>query len=449
MIWHYFPIGMRFPVADFSEETRRKCWKIALSAVFASDASQTGLYEACESFDPIVQSPVYICIVCYVGIKQSRAAGETLHALDALLTRLCLHKPFVQANTLENFGPYPILAEIDGEGKIKPTEIGASFIPTEPPTPMKRSEGKTVLIALPFNRIGSDAERLSRVIGTAAAERGFRVRRMTVADGGKGTVRALVAGTGGRYETVPCEDMNGNRIGMLVGVIPGHIAVIEAGDTTDVSMQTEQAQPIGQRSSSCVGIQIKKTLDLGFRKIRIGLGDSAVSDFGLGALHALGMRFVDATGETLEPGPETLSKITDIDRSGLDPRIAETELTLLYHGDAPLIGGNDAREQEILRIASVLGADPAIPGSGAACGLGFALSSIGGRLLPGAETIRDCIGFDAALADADFYIGESGSDPALLRRYPNLKRAIACPDGEEPSDEMTREMFDNTALPAL
>ena len=137
MIWHYFPIGMRFPVADFSEQTKRACWKIALSAVYSADPRGTGLYEACESCDPVSQSPVYTCIVCYVGIKQSRAAGARFHALDALMTRLCLDHPLVQANYLESFGPYPILAEINTEGKIVPTESAAAFMPTEPVVPCK------------------------------------------------------------------------------------------------------------------------------------------------------------------------------------------------------------------------------------------------------------------------------------------------------------------------
>ncbi|MBQ6235533.1 MAG: glycerate kinase [Clostridia bacterium] len=450
MIWHYFPIGMRFPVADFSEETKRGCWRIALSAAFASDATQAGLYEACETFDPIAQSPVYICIVCYVGIKQSRAAGETLHSLDALLTRLCLHKPLVQANTLESFGPYPILAEIDGEGRIKPTEAGTPFIPTEQPTPMKRSEEKTILIAPPFGKDGCDAERLTRVIGIAATERGFRVRRIAVADGGKGTVRALVAGTGGRYDTVMCEDVNGESVRMTIGVIPGRIAVLESADALGPSALPGEAAPLSERSSACVGTLIKKTLDLGFRKIWIGLGDSTTSDFGFGALHALGMRFLDADGETLVPGPETLPKITEIDRTELDPRLAETELTLLYNDDKPPIGGDGVCEKEMLRVASVLGGDPNAPGSAAAGGLGFALSAIGGTLLPGAQTVCDRIGLKDALMNADFYIGGSGIDPEkLMLAYPNLKGVAACLDGEEPSETRIGEMFDRSILPTL
>ncbi len=438
MIWHYFPIGMRFPVADFSEETRRACWKIALSAVFASDATQTGLYEACETFDPITQSPVYICIVCYVGIKQSRKAGAALHSLDALMTRLCLHQPLVQANTLENFGPYPILAEIDGEGRIKPTEAGAPFIPTEQPKPMQPSAGNTILIAPPFED-GSDAERVSRMVGIAAAEHGFRVRRMTVANGGTGTLRALVSGTNGRYEKVTCSDANGDRVGMLVGVIPGHIAAIEAENAVGSATISEKASA-PELSSASIGELIKKTLDLGFRKIWIGLGELPIDDLGLGALHALGMRFADADGETVDPCKESVSRIARVDRSGFDPRLAETELTILYVSGTTLCGKAPV---------SGLEGDPDAPGSGAAGGLGFALSCAGGRLLPGEQTIHERIGLAAALKTADFYIGGSTVDTEkLTQAFPNLKGVAVCPGGE-PCETKIGEWFDRSILSAL
>ena len=437
MIWHYFPIGMRFPVVDFSEETKRACWKIALSAVFASDATKTGLYEACDAFDPIAQSPVYICIVCYVGIKQSRAAGETLYSLDALLTRLCLYKPLVQANTLENFGPYPILAEIDGEGTIKPTEAGSPFIPTEQPTPMQPSEDKTILIAPSF-KDDCDAERLSRVVGIAAVEHGFRVRRMTVANGGRGTVRALVSGTNGRYETVNCENVNGENVKMTIGVIPGHIAVIQSEDALGSS---ENTLSLSEQSSACVGTLIKRTLDLGFRKIWIGLGETPAADLGLGALHALGMRFADADGETVVPCQSSVQRIVQADRSGLDPRLAETELTVLCASDATLCRGT---------TVSGIEGDPDAPGSGAAGGLGFALSSIGGRSAPGEQTILDRIGLASALKNADFYIGGPGIDPKLpTQEYPNLKGVAVCPSEEESDETKIGEWFDRSILPAL
>ncbi len=403
MIWHYFPIGMRFPVRDFSNETRRKCWETALSAAFASDARGTGLYEACETYDPGSQSAVYTCIVCYVGIKQSRAAGKTYHSLDRLMARLCLNNPLVQANYLESFGPYPILAEIDDAGKVRPSETGALFLPTEPVEPMRPADDWTVLIASAGTE-SCDAETVSRVLGTSAADNGFHVRRAVLANGGEGTVRSLVSGTNGRYETVALESPGGDRTKAVIGVIPGPVAVLEAASVCGES-----------KSSRAVGSLIRKTLDLGYRTIWIALGDTFVSDFGTCALSALGIQFLDTENNPVEPCSETLQTIDHIDRSGLDPRIGESRIVLLYNNADPV------SEPETARLAALYGFDPGPSETGINDGLALALASIGGTLVPGADRIPECIGLSEAVRTADFVIAADRSfdESCIPKRSPS------------------------------
>ena len=502
MIWRYFPIGMRFPVSDFSDQTRRTCWEVALSAVFASDARGTGLYEACEAYDPGTQGPVYTCIVCYYGIKQARAAGKTMHALDALMTRLCLHDPLVQANYLESFGPYPILAEIDANNVIRPNENGCAFLPAGPIEPMKPSDGWTLLLAPDSMKGVCDAERLTRILGTAAADHGLRVRRMPVADGGEGTVRALVDGTNGRFESVVCEDLNGDRASMTIGVIPGSVAVLEVADAVGFLRKNDGTPPIERRSSRGVGMLIKKTLDLGYRNLWIGLGGSLTVDLGLGALSTLGIRFYDENDLPVEPCPETFARITRIDRSDMDPRIGKSHITLLHDVTAPLLGPNGALrvfgpqkgatdaqiaqwEAQFERLAPMLGGDENAAGSGAAGGLGFALASVGGALQSGADLILDRIGLSYAMREADFVItGEGNFDaqsvrfrkaPAavlerlsasdrpgclfvgknslsteeVLQEHPNLKDVVVCPIGDEPYAETLTRTFTRSVLPMI
>lgn len=257
MIWHYFPIGMRFPVRDFSETTKRACWEIALSAAFASDARGTQLYEACETFDQGSEYAVYTCIVCYEPIEQSRTAGKTMHGLDRLMTRLCLHDPLVQANYLERFGPYPPIGEIDANGTVIPAEAGEAFLPTEGIGPMQRSEGWELLFVC-------DREADTRTLGAAAAENGFRVRRLLLADGRAGAVHALVSGTNGRYETVLLNGADGVRTSCTVGVIPGRTAVLET-----YGVAPEQAEEL-----------VRGVLDFGYRKLLI-VGDGTHSFLGI------------------------------------------------------------------------------------------------------------------------------------------------------------------------
>ena len=261
MIWHYFPIGMRFPVRDFSDASKRRCWEIALSAIFSSDPCGTGLYEACEAYDPGAGMPVYTCIVCYEGIKQARAAGKRFHALDALSSRLTLHEPFVQANYLESFGPYPLIGSIDGNGAITGSDA-APFLPTGLPEPMTEGHGLSILIAA--NGPDGTAETTLRTLGAAAADRGYSVTRTAIADGGAGTVRALVSNRNGRYETVACTDETGERVVETIGILPGGIAVLEA------TRGARQFQTL-----------IRKTLDLGYRNVLLAPGALDPSEYEL------------------------------------------------------------------------------------------------------------------------------------------------------------------------
>ena len=232
MIWHYFPIGLRFPVKDFSDDTKRMCWETALSALCASGAAGATLYDAQETYDYGSGGPVYTCIACIEGIKQSRLIGKALYDLDALTARLCLHRPFVQANYLESFGPYPILGKETENGAAEITESGAPFLP-EQVAPMRKPSGMKILIAA--DGIGAElpAETVTRALGAAAAAHGLRVRRMALACGTAGTVRALVTATNARYEMLNCTTADGQRFSETIGVLPGCEAVTESAGLPD------------------------------------------------------------------------------------------------------------------------------------------------------------------------------------------------------------------------
>ena len=262
---------------------------------------------------------------------------------------------------------------------------------------------------------------------------------------------------------------------MTVGVIPGHIAVLESEDAVGRSLLSEKTPLPSERSSACVGELIRKTLDLGFRKIWIGLGESPVADLGLGALYALGVRFCDADGQEVVPCNASVQRIAKIDRSGLDPRLQATELVALCASRATL-----PEETAV----SALGGDPHAPGSGAAGGLGFALSLIGGTSVCGADRIMERIGLGSAVRESDFVItagkgpGADGSfcdateavlerlsegsrsgcllvadaeadTEAILRAHPELKGVAVCPPKDEPYAEAVVRAFSGTVLPMI
>ncbi|NEE50381.1 glycerate kinase, partial [Streptomyces sp. SID8455] len=151
-------------------------------------------------------------------------------------------------------------------------------------------------------------------------------------DGGEGTAEALALAGGGRL--VPC-----TATGPVGDPVPSHFALLGGGTTpSPLTAVVEMAAvaglalvPPGLRHPGAtttygVGELIRAALDAGARRILIGCGDSGTSDGGAGALQALGARLTDRHGRELRRGGGALHELERIDPSGLDPRLARTEL---------------------------------------------------------------------------------------------------------------------------
>jgi glycerate kinase len=181
-----------------------------------------------------------------------------------------------------------------------------------------------------------------------------------------------------------------------------------------------------------LGELLGRALDAGVGKILIGLGGSAATDGGTGALAALGARFLDAAGEPLPPGGGALAELARVDLSGLrggpgGGAMCLTDVT------APLLGAQGAAavfapqkgadgeqiarlEAGLARLAELLGGDPEAAGAGAAGGTGYGLAAAwGAELVPGAVEVARVAELDRALAGADLVItGEGRFDETSL-----------------------------------
>jgi glycerate kinase len=175
-----------------------------------------------------------------------------------------------------------------------------------------------------------------------------------------------------------------------------------------------------------------RALDAGAGRILAGLGGSAATDGGTGALAALGARFLGASGQPLPPGGGALAALARVDLSQLRPPPAGG-VTCLTDVTAPLLGprgaaavfapqkGADGTQVALLeaglaRLAGLLGGDPAAPGAGAAGGTGYGLAAAWGAVLvPGALELGRLAGLDRALTGADLVItGEGRFDDTSL-----------------------------------
>ena len=126
------------------------------------------------------------------------------------------------------------------------------------------------------------------------------------------------------------------------GVFHGDSAIIEMAAASGLPMvPTEKRNPLNTTTYG-TGELIKDALDHGYRKLSIAIGGSATNDGGMGAMSALGVRFLDAEGNVLTGVGSDLEKVADIDMSGLHPAVAEAEITVMCDVTNPLTGPDGA-----------------------------------------------------------------------------------------------------------
>ena len=261
------------------------------------------------------------------------------------------------------------------------------------------------------------------------------VRKIPIADGGEGTVAALVTATNGQLRQTEVTDPLGNKIIAHWGVLgDGRTAVIEMAAASGLPLVPKEKRDPRVTTTYGTGELIKAALADGLAKIIIGIGGSATNDGGTGMARALGVRFLDAAGQEVAAGGGSLAEICQIDTTGLDPRLKNTEIVVACDVDNPLCGTRGASavfgpqkgatpemvqqlDAGLAKYAScarqATGRDVAEKaGAGAAGGLGAGLMFFTpAQLKPGVEIVLDAVGFSDIVRDADFVItGEGRTD---------------------------------------
>ena len=261
-----------------------------------------------------------------------------------------------------------------------------------------------------------------------------------VADGGEGTVDALLRAMGGRrmhtQVTGPMFEPEDAEWGMLED---GITAVMEMAQASGLPYVAPEAKDPRKATSLGTGEMIRDAISKGARKILIGIGGSATNDGGIGMLTALGARFLDESGKEVSPVGGSLARIVRADFKGLMPELRETEITVICDVTNPLLGENgatfiygpqkgavsairDELESGMVNYAAVvqnaLGHDIAsFPGAGAAGGLGAALAGVlGAQLKSGIDAVLETVHFDEMLEGIDLVItGEGRIDGQSVR----------------------------------
>lgn len=261
-----------------------------------------------------------------------------------------------------------------------------------------------------------------------------------MADGGEGTVDAVMQATGGTLRTVRVTGPMGERVAATYGVTAdGTTAVIEMAAASGLELVPLASRDPLVATSYGTGELLRAALDAGVRRCVLGIGGSATVDGGAGMLEALGTRLLDRTSQPISRGGAGLAAIDRLDLSALDPRLAGCRIDVACDVDSPLLGPAGAAavfgpqkgatpqmveqlERGLANLARAIEAHlgvsiAATPGAGAAGGVGAALiACLGAKLQPGAGLIAELVGLDAAVRTADLVItGEGRMDAQTVR----------------------------------
>jgi glycerate kinase len=252
-----------------------------------------------------------------------------------------------------------------------------------------------------------------------------------MADGGPGTIDAVLSSRPGKLDFATVQDPLGRPIDASWARLDDGTAVIEMAAAAGlVLLQPEERDP-RLATTFGVGQLIRAALDAACRRLIIGIGGSATNDGGAGMAQALGAHLLDSEGRELPSGGAALARLDRVDVSGLDPRLETREVVVAADAVNPLCGPAGASlvygPQKGATLETALQLDAALrhyaeivrrdlgidvldlPGAGAAGGLGAGLVAfLKARIESGAELVAEAIGLSARMDEADLVLTGEG-----------------------------------------
>ena len=293
---------------------------------------------------------------------------------------------------------------------------------------------KRILVAMDSFKGTLSAVEACAVVAQTAREHA-EARELPIADGGAGTVEAILRAVGGRKHSAHVVGPRGDVLTATFGTINhGETAVLEMASASGLELVPRKQRNPWHTTSRGTGMLLLEALRGGARRIILGIGDSATVDGGLGMIQGLGAFFLDERGEPVGGNMTggTLREIAAVDLDHIEPLVGGAEFEVLCDVSNPLLGHRGAAAV----FGPQKGATPAMvekleaglrhaydviekqlnvrvreePGAGAAGGLGAAaMAFLGARLVPGSKRVLDLYGFDRALEQADLVVTGEGS----------------------------------------
>ena len=269
------------------------------------------------------------------------------------------------------------------------------------------------------------------------------------ADGGEGTVDALLRAMGGGK-------IRARVAGPLFAPVTAEWGLLSDGKTAVMEMAQASGLPLvppdqrdPRRTTSLgTGEMILAALRTGVQSLLIGIGGSATNDGGMGMLSALGAEFLDAEGRPVRPVGGELARVARADFSHLAPELRDASITVICDVTNPLLGENgatyiygpqkgatetirDKLEAGMASYARVIEQETGLdvssfPGAGAAGGLGAALGGVlGAKLKSGIDAVLDAVDFDRKLSGVSLAVTGEGRIDGQSIRYGKVPVGVA------------------------
>lgn len=259
-----------------------------------------------------------------------------------------------------------------------------------------------------------------------------QIIKLPIADGGEGTVEALVAGAGGQIRNRMVIGPMGRPVEAKYGILPGRIGVVELAAASGLPLVPVDQRDVTRATTFGTGELILACAQEGCKTIIVGLGGSATNDGGLGIAQAFGIRFLDQAGKELEHGGLALARLARIDPNALNPALKGIKLIIACDVTNPLCGPTGASavfgpqkgatpaqveqlDQALFHYADVIKAQLGreirnIPGTGAAGGAGVPLLLFcDSEIRSGISTVLDVMHFEEHLSGCDLVITGEGA----------------------------------------
>lgn len=269
--------------------------------------------------------------------------------------------------------------------------------------------------------------------GIAQADPSTQVTVRPLADGGEGTVEALISGMGGQRQQVTVTGPLGAPVVCTYGILPATgTAVVEMSGAAGLPLVPEPQRNPLYTTTYGVGEVIRHAIAQGCRRFLVGIGGSATNDGGVGMLQALGYGFLDGEGRPIPHGAQGLSQLARITLDRVLPQLAECEFRVACdvtnvlcgpQGCSAVYGPQKGATPEMVQdmdqwldhyaqLARAVYPDtahPDAPGTGAAGGLGFAFQTFTrGVLEPGVSIVLEETHLEKFIREADLVITGEG-----------------------------------------